>query len=68
MEKGTNAEYTIEKLRESFTYFGISEQIVSDNGPPFNGDTYKRFCISNNIRCTFTPPYHPCSMALWKIK
>lgn len=61
MKKGTNAENTIEKLRESFTYFGLPEQIVSDNGTPFNGAMYKIFRAANNILCTFTSPYNPCS-------
>lgn len=61
MKNGTNATKTIDKLRESFTYFGIPSSIVSDNGPPFNGEIYKKFCLANNIKCILTPPLHPCS-------
>ena len=59
--QGTNAEKTIEKLRSTFAIFGIPEELVSDNGPPFNGREYKEFCNQNGIKCTLTPPLHPCS-------
>ncbi|KAK9679892.1 Integrase zinc binding domain [Popillia japonica] len=61
MKRGTAAGQIIEKLRQSFTYFGIPEQIVSDKGPPFNGAEYEKFYKANNIKCTFGPPLHPCS-------
>ena len=35
---GTTAEKTIEMLRLVFATDGLQEQIVSDNGPPFNSD------------------------------
>ena len=58
---GTNAERTVEKLRSSFAIFGIPEELVSDNGPPFNGNEYKKFCAQNGISCILTPPLHPNS-------
>ena len=57
----TNAEHTIYPLLSIFSVFGIPEEIVSDNGPPFNGEKFKRFCNANNIKHTLTPPLHPRS-------
>ncbi|KAK9686974.1 Integrase core domain [Popillia japonica] len=61
---GTKAKNTIEKLRCTFSYFGLPEELVSDNGPPFNGEEYKKFCKSNGITHRFSPPLHPCSNGL----
>ncbi|KAK9701293.1 Integrase zinc binding domain [Popillia japonica] len=61
---GTNAKNTIGKLRSTFSYFGLPEELVSDNGPPFNGEEYKKFCKSNGITHRFSPPLHPCSNGL----
>uniref|UniRef100_A0A1Y1K0Y3 RNA-directed DNA polymerase n=1 Tax=Photinus pyralis TaxID=7054 RepID=A0A1Y1K0Y3_PHOPY len=64
MKHGTDSSKTIEKLRQSFLHFGIPEEIVSDNGPPFSGEEYKKFCSSNGINCLLTPPLHACSNGL----
>lgn len=61
---GTNARNTVEKLRCTFAYLGLPEELVSDNGPPFNGEEYRDFCKSNGITCKFSPPLHPCSNGL----
>lgn len=59
--KSTNSQETIDKLRTSFAIFGLPDEIVSDNGPPFNGEIYRKFCAANGIKCTLTPPLHPRS-------
>lgn len=61
MKNGTNAEQTIEKLCQTFSFVGLPEVIVSDNGPPFNSTEFKDFLLRNGIQYTFTPPYHPKS-------
>ncbi|KAK9707643.1 Integrase core domain [Popillia japonica] len=62
--KGTDANKTIEKLRHSFAIFGLPEEVVADNGPPFNSAEFHRFCRTNGIKITNTPPYHPTSNGL----
>lgn len=56
--------YTVEILRKIFATFGFCEEIVSDNGPPFNSEQYRKFCLSHGIKCTLSPPLHPCSNGL----
>ena len=46
------SEETIEKLRTVFANFGLSEQIVTDNGSVFT---------TNGIQQIRTAPYHPAS-------
>lgn len=57
----TSAELTIAILRKIFSVFGLPEEIVSDNGPPFNSLKYHNFGLNNGIKITLTPPVHPCS-------
>jgi len=59
--KSTSAYNTIEKLRTIFAAHGLPETVVSDNGPPFNGEEIKSFFRRNGIRFVQTPPYHPAS-------
>ncbi|KAK9681015.1 Integrase core domain [Popillia japonica] len=58
----TNSDSTISTLRSVFSSLGIPMELVSDNGPPFNGEKFKRFCAANGImEHTLTPPLHPRS-------
>lgn len=59
--KRTHAFETISKFREMFSVFGLPDEIVSDNGPPFNSFDFKEFCDSNGIELSHSPPYHPQS-------
>lgn len=59
--KRTHAFETISKFREMFSVFGLPDEIVSDNGPPFNSFDFKEFCDSNGIKLSHSPPYHPQS-------
>ncbi|XP_045183417.2 uncharacterized protein K02A2.6-like [Mercenaria mercenaria] len=59
--KSTTSENTIDKLRSIFSYTGLPEQLVSDNGPQFTSVTFKDFVKTTGIRHTLTPPYHPSS-------
>lgn len=54
----TIASVTINKLRSIFSVFGLPDEIVSDNGPPFNSSEYRNFCNQNAIRLTLSPPRH----------
>ena len=48
--KNTTAEETVKTLRTLLARMGLPEQIVSDNGPQFTSDVFKRFAQSNGIR------------------
>lgn len=60
----TNAACLIGKMREVFAYFGLPDQIVSDNGPPFGSKQFVEFGKQNGIKMTRIPPYHPESNGL----
>lgn len=57
----TSAKQTISKLRPLFARFGIPQQIVTDNGPPFTSVEFNMFVKYNGIRHTLTPPFHPAT-------
>lgn len=59
-----NSEITIEKLRSSFSYHGLPEMIVSDNGSVFASAEFKEFTKKNGIRHVFSAPYHPSTNGL----
>ncbi|KAK9701338.1 hypothetical protein QE152_g30683 [Popillia japonica] len=61
--ESTNKNYRhILSIIDTFTNsLGIPMELVSDNGPPFNGEKFKRFCAANGIKHTLTPPLHPRS-------
>lgn len=57
----TNLSKVIEKLTAFFSLFGLPNEIVTDNGPPFQSHGFKMFCRNHGIKCTKSPPYHPQS-------
>ncbi len=42
-----------------FATHGIPIVIKTDNGPPFSGDDFRRYCNALNIRHEFWTPYWP---------
>lgn len=42
-----------------FKTFGNPKEARTDNGPPFNGSEWKKFCESRNIKTEFSTPGHP---------
>ena len=60
----TNATALIDAMREFFSIFGLPDQIVSANGPPFGSNDFIRFGKKNGIKITRIPPYHPQSNGL----
>lgn len=54
----------ITTMRQFFAYFGLPDQIVTDNGPPFGSLEFTQFGEMNGIKMTRTPPYHPQSNGL----
>ncbi|XP_055918976.1 uncharacterized protein K02A2.6-like [Eupeodes corollae] len=55
----TTADAMILKLRQLFSTFGLPEQLVSDNGPPFTSDRFIRFLKSKGVDVMKSPPYFP---------
>ncbi|KAK3723354.1 hypothetical protein QZH41_002827 [Actinostola sp. cb2023] len=62
--KNTTAEETVSTLRTLLARMGLSEQIVSDNGPQFTSEVFKRFVQSNGIHHVMGAPYHPSTNGL----
>lgn len=57
----TNASNVIKVLRSTFARFGLPEELVSDQGPPFTSTEFKKFLKNNGIKQNFSPVYHPSS-------
>ena len=55
---------TIDKLQITFAAFGLSEVLVTDNGPAFCSDDFKTFLKLNVIHHVQTSPCHPLSNSL----
>ena len=53
----TRAATVIPKLDKIFSVHGIPDVIISDNGPPFNGDEYARYLKALGIQAKFSTPY-----------
>ena len=51
----------IKILRSTFARFGLPEELVSDQGPPFTSTEFKNFLRNNGIKQSFSPAYHPSS-------
>ena len=62
-EMGTQATagQTIEAMRKSFTYHGLPQRLVTDNGPQFKAYEFQDFMRSNGIKHQKSPPYHPAT-------
>lgn len=57
-------QITIEKLRQSFSVFGLPRMLVSDNGPCFTSADFAAFMKKNGIQHIRTAPFHPSSNGL----
>lgn len=62
--KITTASAVITALDKTFSIFGLPNEIVSDNGPPFGSFEFLKFAEKFNIQLTKSPPYHPESNGL----
>ena len=61
--KSTNAERVITKLEETFSVFGYPDQLKTDNGPPFESDSFREYMKDKAIRHRRITPEHPQSNA-----
>ena len=63
MSQATSAA-TIQALRRLFSFFGLPEHIVTDNGSQFTSEGFKTFLSKNDILHTTTAPGHPATNGL----
>ena len=57
----TSAQSTINKLRNIFATEGAPQTLITDNGPPFNSNEFKRFCQEWNLEHHTSSPNYPQS-------
>lgn len=57
----TTAELTISRVKDVCARWGNMITLVTDNGPQFTSETFKRYCNEEHIDHVRTPPYHPQS-------
>ena len=57
--RDTRAQTVINKLKSYFSRHGVSETLISDNGPQFSCTLFADFCKEWNIRHTPSSPLHP---------
>lgn len=57
--KSTSFERTEKAFDDVFEREGLPKYIKSDNGPPFNGEEYKRYCVERGITPIFSTPLFP---------
>ena len=62
--KTATVQTTVQRLQTLFPNFGVSESIVTDNGPQFAATEFQCFCRANGIRHALIAPYHPASNGL----
>ena len=55
----TVSETAIEKLRDIFARFGLSKQLVSDNGPQLVSLEFSEMMKRNGIKHIRVAPNHP---------
>jgi transposase InsO family protein len=60
MSHATTAS-TVQALRHLFSFFGLPEHIVTDNGTQFTSDEFKTFLSKNDILHSTTAPGHPAT-------
>jgi len=55
------AASTIDALRSWFARWGLPEEVVCDNRPPFTSEAFTTFVKKNGATVTHSPSYHPQS-------
>lgn len=57
--KSTGFEHTRAVLDAVFEREGFPRAMKSDNGPPFNGEEYSKYCSERGIQTVFSTPFFP---------
>ena len=55
------SDQVIGKMKNMFSRWGISEEIVSDNGTQFTSESFHTFAGKYSFRQTFSSPHFPQS-------
>ena len=55
---------TISALRQIFSYFGLPEHLLTDNGTQFTSDEFQKLLRENDILHTLAAPGHPATNGL----
>ena len=64
MMQSISTSKTVENLGFVFTTQGLPRTILSDNGPSFSNDEFKKFIQANIIKHITSVPYHPSTNGL----
>lgn len=59
--KDMTTSFTIRKMREVISHFGLFDVLVSDNGTQFVSKEFQKFLEYNNIQHIRTAPGHPAT-------
>lgn len=54
----TNLEVTTNVMCCIFARYGLLEQVISDNGPPFQSAEYRDFLVQNGTQRVLVSPYN----------
>ena len=57
----TTSEAVIKKVKAHIARYGVSDKIVSDNGPQFAAEEFRVFAQSYGFKCMRTSPHYPQS-------
>ena len=57
---------TIHEMHHLFSSYGLTQQLISDNGPQFVSDEFQVFLESNWVKHIRSAPYHPSLNGLAK--
>ena len=53
------SDAVINKLKHLFARWGVPDEILSDNGPQFSSDQFRKFSQEYDFKYTITSPYYP---------
>ena len=57
----TTSNHTVDAVQQIFSFEGLSNNIVTDNGPQFVSTVFEEFCANLNIKHLTSPIFHPAS-------